>query len=61
VPKHHASKACELRGGKAARIVDVGTSWRWVVLFMLQSLHDPFPCAITTWTLPWDKFYWLSV
>jgi hypothetical protein len=37
--KHHAMKTYWWNGGIAPRILNLGTRWRWVVIFTLQPLY----------------------
>jgi hypothetical protein len=50
--KHHATKTYWGSGGKAARILNLGTTWRWVVSFTLRPLYLRGTARIGGWVDP---------
>jgi len=37
--KHHTTKTCKRTGGRASRILNLSTKWKWVVSFLPRPLY----------------------
>jgi hypothetical protein len=46
---HHGRKP--VTSGLATRVVNLGSSWKWVIILMLQLFHSYQKAVITHWIL----------